>query len=132
MIIRLFVLALAMIWASVAAAQSNYQIQTGDQLTIEVLEDPSLNRQALVLPDGSISFPLVGSIRARGKSTDRFQSELSAALGPNFAAPPSVFVSVAALAVRDTDELFSRFSNLAEKSADEVATIHDFEICSAS
>ena len=97
---RLIALFLALFWAAGAWAQAGYQIRTGDQLTIEVLEDPSLNRQALVLPDGNISFPLVGTIRASGKSTDRFRNDLAAALAPNFAASPSVFVSVAALATR--------------------------------
>lgn len=96
--IRLFAIVIALFWAAAAVAQSGYQISRGDTLTIEVLEDPSLNRSALVLPDGSVSFPLVGGIRAAGKSTDQFRADLSAALAPNFASTPSVFVSVATLA----------------------------------
>ena len=34
-----------------AQAQDSYNIQPGDVLRIEVLEDPSLNRDALVLPE---------------------------------------------------------------------------------
>ena len=41
--------------ATMAVAQSGYQIQPGDTLQVEVLEDPSLNRSVLVLPDGTIS-----------------------------------------------------------------------------
>lgn len=98
--IRLLGIVALLFCAAAATAQSGYQIRTGDQLNIEVLEDPSLNRQVLVLPDGSVSFPLVGSISAQGKSTDAFRQELAAALAPNFATSPSVFVSVAALAQR--------------------------------
>lgn len=97
---RIFAIFVALFWAVAATAQSGYSIRTGDQLTIEVLEDPSLNRQVLVLPDGSVSFPLVGGIRASGKSTDQFRADLASALAPNFATSPSVFVSVAALAER--------------------------------
>ncbi|MEM9341741.1 MAG: polysaccharide biosynthesis/export family protein [Pseudomonadota bacterium] len=97
---RFFAIIVAIFWAAAAVAQSGYQIRTGDQLTVEVLEDPSLNRQVLVLPDGSVSFPLVGGIAAGGKSTDQFRADLAAALAPNFATTPSVFVSVAALAER--------------------------------
>ena len=100
MMTRIFAIFVALFWAVAAVAQSGYQIRTGDQLTIEVLEDPSLNRQVLVLPDGSVSFPLVGGIQARGKSTDQFRADLASALAPNFATSPSVFVSVAALAER--------------------------------
>lgn len=96
--IRLFAILLALFWAVAAVAQSGYQIRTGDSLTVEVLEDPSLNRTVLVLPDGSVSFPLVGGIRASGKSTDQFRADLASALAPNFATSPSVFVSIAALA----------------------------------
>ena len=97
MLHRLFVVCLALLWAVSAAAQQGYQIKAGDQLAIEVLEDPSLNRQALVLPDGRISFPLVGSVVAGGRTTDDVRQQLSSALASNFASPPSVFVSVLAL-----------------------------------
>ena len=97
MILRLFAITLALFWSTVALAQSGYQIRAGDRLAIEVLEDPALNRTLLVLPDGSVSFPLVGSIGAAGRSVDSFQSDLAQALSPNFARTPTVFVTVAAL-----------------------------------
>lgn len=98
--IRFLAIFLAIFWAAAAVAQSGYQIRTGDQLTIEVVEDPTLNRQVLVLPGGTISFPLVGGILAGGKSTDQLSADLAAALAENFAATPTVFVSVASLAER--------------------------------
>ena len=89
---------LATILTTGAFAQSSYQIRSGDSLQIEVVEDPSLNRSVLVLPDGSISFPLVGTIPAAGRSIDAVKSDLVAALASNFAAPPNVFVGVGTLA----------------------------------
>lgn len=89
----------ALLWATGAIAQG-YTIKSGDTLNIEVLEDPALNRQVLVLPDGSVSFPLVGSISASGLSTDAFQARLASALAPNFASTPSVFASVASVSDR--------------------------------
>lgn len=95
---RTFILALmALVAATVAHAQSAYQIKSGDTLRIEVLEDPSLNRSVLVLPDGRISFPFVGTIVAGGRSTEQVESALSSAIAPNFATAPSVFVSIANL-----------------------------------
>lgn len=82
-----------------AFAQSSYQIRSGDSLQIEVLEDPALNRTVLVLPDGSINFPLVGTIPAAGRSVNDIRSDLSAALASNFASAPNVFVGVGTLAV---------------------------------
>lgn len=84
--------------ADQAVAQDNYVIRSGDTLQIEVLEDPSLNRQTLVLPDGTISFPMAGTMSAKGRSVDQLRQNLSAALAPNFAAAPNVYVSVASLA----------------------------------
>jgi len=81
-----------------AFAQSSYQIRSGDSLQIEVLEDPALNRSVLVLPDGSINFPLVGTIPAAGRSVSDVRSDLSAALASKFAAAPNVFVGVGTLA----------------------------------
>ncbi|NOD36574.1 MULTISPECIES: polysaccharide biosynthesis/export family protein [unclassified Ruegeria] len=93
----LIALAMTLGVATGAWAQS-YQIQPGDALQVEVLEDPTLNRTTLVLPDGSINFPLAGSLRAAGQSTNGLSSALSSALAANFNTPPTVFISVASLA----------------------------------
>ncbi len=85
--------------ATGAFAQSSYKIRSGDSLQVEVLEDPALNRSVLVLPDGSINFPLVGTIPAAGRSVNDVRADLSAALASNFAAAPTVFVGVGTLAV---------------------------------
>jgi len=84
--------------APFAVAQDNYQIRPGDILQIEVLEDSSLNRTTLVLPDGTISFPMAGTVSTKGQSVEALRQSLASALAPNFAAPPNVFVSVATLA----------------------------------
>jgi polysaccharide export outer membrane protein len=83
-----------------AYAQQDYLIKPGDTLRIEVLEDSNLNRDALVLPDGRIAVPQAGTIQAGGRSVSDVQAELTEKLGPNFAAPPNVFVGVTSLAVR--------------------------------
>jgi len=84
--------------AGAAAAQSNYRIQPGDTLQVEVLEDSNLNRNVLVLPDGSISFPLAGSVKAGGRTVDAVSRTLASEMASNFAVEPTVLVSVAALA----------------------------------
>lgn len=79
-------------------AQDGYRIHPGDVLQIEVLEDPGMNRTALVAPDGRITMPLVGTINVAGQSVDAVQSNLSGRLASNFAAPPNVYVSLQQLA----------------------------------
>jgi polysaccharide biosynthesis/export protein len=89
---------LATILATTGALAQSYKIRSGDSLQIEVIEDPTLNRSVLVLPDGSINFPLVGTIPAAGRSVEAVKADLAAALAGNFAAAPNVFVGVGTLA----------------------------------
>lgn len=80
-----------------AQAQQGYSIQAGDVLGIEVLEDPSLSREVLVLPDGSFSFPFAGTVQAGGRTTGQIAATLTAGIASNFATQPNVFVSVRTL-----------------------------------
>ena len=91
---------ISIIFATAAVAQSGYQIRPGDTLQVEVLEDPSLNRSVLVLPDGTISFPFAGSVRASGLSAGQVGAAIASGISSNFASAPSVFVGVADTAPR--------------------------------
>lgn len=97
MIRALLGLIAAVFIATTAAAQGGYRVQSGDVLQLEVLEDPSLNRSLLVLPDGTVSLPLVGSVRASGKTIDSLRKSIASALAPNFASEPTVFLTVGQL-----------------------------------
>ena len=80
-----------------ASAQDGYRIKSGDVLQIEVLEDPSLNREVLVLPSGEFSFPFAGTVLAGGRSVGQVQNAIATGIASNFAAAPNVFVSVRSL-----------------------------------
>ncbi len=98
----------AVLAAPAAFAQSaSYRIQPGDQLAVTVLEDDTLNRQVLVLPDGRISVPLAGSVRAAGQSVEAVKKAIADRLTSNFAVRPSVFVSVTG--VVEEEETFPIF-----------------------
>lgn len=83
---------------------AGYRIQPGDQLAVTVLEDETLNRQVLVLPDGRISVPLAGSVQASGQSVETVERAIADRLASNFAVRPNVFVSV--VAVDEEEETF--------------------------
>lgn len=87
-------LALPMLAGGARAQEQGYLLRPGDTLRIEVLEDATLNRSVLVAPDGRISMPLAGVIRAGGRPIEAVQADLSARLAGNFATTPNVFVSV--------------------------------------
>lgn len=79
MIKRCVFLLLAAFAAFVAWAQSapdTYALRHGDKLQISVWKEEALNREVRVLPDGSISFPLVGRIPVQGLSTLEVESRI--------------------------------------------------------
>jgi polysaccharide export outer membrane protein len=88
---------LTMVMLAPMALAQDYKVKPGDVLQIEVLEDPSLNRQVLVLPDGRVSFPMAGTLKASGKSIPEVKSALSSAMASNFVTPPTVFVGLSSL-----------------------------------
>ncbi|CAN5293985.1 hypothetical protein BH24PSE2_BH24PSE2_12740 [soil metagenome] len=54
-----------------------YKIQPGDVLEISVWNEPDLQREVLVRPDGAISFPLTdGDIQAAGRTVEQLRQEL--------------------------------------------------------
>ncbi len=82
-----------------AAHAEGYGIRPGDTLKIEVLEDATLNRAALVDPTGNISLPEAGTIKVAGQSVDAIAAVISTRIAGSFAAPPHVYVSLAQVAV---------------------------------
>jgi polysaccharide export outer membrane protein len=77
------------------AAQDSYTINPGDVLQVTVWKEDGLDREVLVLPDGSIQFPLVGSLTASGKTLPELQAILKEKL-TSFIPDNSVIVSVKA------------------------------------
>lgn len=96
----LFAVLFAVPLLAVQSQAQDYRVRSGDVLQIEVLEDSTLNRTAIVLPDGQISLPLVGSVQASGRSLAQVQEDLAARLSGSFATPPTVYVTLSALAER--------------------------------
>jgi polysaccharide export outer membrane protein len=103
---RVLIAALALLMAApMAFAQgAGYRIQPGDELAVTVLEDETLNRQTLVLPDGRISVPLAGSVQAAGQTVETVERTIADRLASNFAVRPNVFVSV--VTVTEEEETF--------------------------
>jgi polysaccharide export outer membrane protein len=58
----------------------DYVIGPGDVLDISVWKDEALTKLVPVLPDGTISFPLVGQMIAAGKTVGQLHSELQSKL----------------------------------------------------
>ena len=76
-------------WGQPAA--DTYALRQGDKLQISVWREDALNREVRVLPDGSISFPLVGRIMVSGASTVEVEKRIRDGLKPYI---PEAVVSV--------------------------------------
>lgn len=94
---RLGAFVLALVLAAPVAAD-DYLVRPGDTLRVEVVEDPSMNRDVLVTPDGRIHLPFVGGVTAGGQSVDQIRAGITIALADDFAVGPTVFVALSSLA----------------------------------
>jgi len=59
-----------------ASAEGTYRLNPGDILGISVWNEEALQQDILVLPDGTISFPLVGILKVAGRTPEQVQKEL--------------------------------------------------------
>lgn len=93
----LLVLVMSVSWGSSAMAQSAapYVLHPADRLQVSVWRDTALQREVRVLPDGSITLPLVGRIMVAGLDTDTIEKQLVERLKPYM---PDPIVTVAVIA----------------------------------
>ena len=75
------------------AAADNYKLNPGDEVEISVWNEENLQKTITVLPDGMISFPLVGHLQAAGKSASEIEITIAAKLNA-YIADPEVNVTV--------------------------------------
>ncbi len=70
-----------------------YTIGESDELQISVWQNPDLDQVVIVRPDGKISFPLIGDIRAAGLSITQLDEELTTRL-KEYIRHPEVSISI--------------------------------------
>lgn len=104
------VLSLTLLAGGGASAQETepesdiYRLSPGDSVEVTVLEDPSLNRQVLILPDGRISLPIAGTVMAMGSTPEQLAKKIRGRLGSVFVSPPTVTVSAIGLSQESVEE----------------------------
>lgn len=76
----------------------DFRLGPGDVLLVNVLEDPTLDTEVLVRPDGLITVPLAGTVMAAGKTPEEVAAAVRQQLAPNFVEPPSVSIVLRGLA----------------------------------
>lgn len=79
------------LFASMVYAE--YKVNPGDILSVFIWNEENLSQQTVVLPDGSINYPLAGKVVAGGKSVQEVERSLSTALGKYLKDKPVLTVS---------------------------------------
>lgn len=74
------------------ASKQIYRFQWGDELDISVWSHDDLNRKAQIREDGTFSFPLIGSVKAIGRSPQEVEQEIQERLDQEFLVNPQVTV----------------------------------------
>ncbi len=77
------------------AEDTTYSIIPGDVLQVDVWKEDGLDQEVLVLADGTITFPLIGSLQVGGMSPDAVQAAIKEKLA-KYIPDASVTVSVKA------------------------------------
>jgi len=63
-------------FSAVVSAEKAYTLNPGDVLEISVWNEEALQQQVMVLPDGTISFPLVGILNVASKTPAQVQEHI--------------------------------------------------------
>lgn len=98
--IGVLILSLLMLPSTPALGQEtqtgDYQVNPGDTLDISVWEEPELQGQVIVRPDGFFSFPLAGEVKASDRTITEIERSVRSQLQRFI---PEVVVSVSVSAV---------------------------------
>jgi polysaccharide export outer membrane protein len=76
MLVVLLTVGVAAVSGASEPANTDYVIGPGDVLDISTWKDESLTKSVVVLPDGKISFPLIGVFRAGGRTVPELRQEI--------------------------------------------------------
>jgi len=94
------VLCVLFAWSGAAAADQTaptYLLSPGDKVMISVWQEDTLRQETVVLPDGSITFPLAGRVDVAGLEATAVAKKIETALKP-YLAQPNVSVVVTSTA----------------------------------
>jgi polysaccharide export outer membrane protein len=72
-----------------------YILDTADRLRVFIYGQPNLSRLYVVDQVGNIAVPLIGSVRARGRTTTELERAIASKLGREYVKDPQVTVDVA-------------------------------------
>jgi len=93
----LFLLALvtsAVFASAQGAAQEDYRLDTGDSVRVTVFGEGDLSGEFKVDDTGKISLPLIGEVKAEGRTASELETAITDALRPDYLISPNVTIEV--------------------------------------
>jgi polysaccharide export outer membrane protein len=84
----------------VVDAPLSYRVGAPDSLAISILPEPTIEAQVVVRPDGMITVPLIGEVRAGGRTIPEITIEIEELIA-RYKRDPKVTVALAAAASTD-------------------------------
>ena len=79
---------------AVADSDGPYLLDSGDRLRIFVYGQPNLSRLYTVDHGGWVTVPLIGNVKARGRTTNDLEHSIRAKLGTQYVKDPQVTVDI--------------------------------------
>jgi len=73
---------------------SPYQLDAGDRIRVIVFGQTDLSNTYVVDQSGNIAMPLIGTVRARGRSTAQIETDIAARLKKGYLRNPDVSVEI--------------------------------------
>lgn len=75
--------------------QEPYTLDSGDEIRVTVFSQEDLTNTYMIDKGGHLSFPLVGAVAARGKTTKQLETSIAKGLQKGFLRNPDVSVEIA-------------------------------------
>jgi len=88
------------VFGPASAASQNYNLTANDLVEITVYQEDDLRTTARVADDGTITFPLIGSVRIGGKSVEEAAQAIRGRLAKDYLVNPQVNLTVTEYAKR--------------------------------
>jgi len=79
---------------ALGTGDSTYELDAGDQIKINVFNQPDLSGDFQLDGDGRIFMPLIGFVEARGLTSAELEARLVDRLKPDYLVNPRVFIQV--------------------------------------
>ena len=83
-----------------AGASSDYQLQSGDIVHVQVFQEPDLDREIRVSQEGAIVLPLVGQVDVKGRTLSVVEKTVRDVYDRDYLVNPQVTVTVVKYQVR--------------------------------